>query len=390
MKYMGSKRWMLGNGLGDLLSSEAPKAGRFVDLFSGSAAVAWHVAGSTDVPVLAVDLQAYSAVLGRAVLGRTREMGSSRVLTQWLASAHARTATAGWHRRAEEIAQRPLTRRLVIDSRELSRTGPGPITRAYGGHYYSPGQAAMIDALRASLPARDPHRSVCLAALIWAAARCAAAPGHTAQPFQPTRTALPFIAVAWSKRLDGAVAEVLGTIGALKARTRGEAIVGDALQAAEQNVTSSDLVFIDPPYSAVQYSRFYHVLETIARGDCEPVSGTGRYPPPGERPSSLFSQKSEAARALQTMLATLREKGCRVIMTFPQRPCSNGLDGEEIVSAAREWYEIDVKPVVLRHSTLGGNNTYRASRRSAQELIMLMRPRRRRMRRARVYHHTAE
>jgi integrase len=44
MKYMGSKRAMLQNGLGTLLEQEIVGAKRFVDLFTGSSAVALHVA----------------------------------------------------------------------------------------------------------------------------------------------------------------------------------------------------------------------------------------------------------------------------------------------------------------------------------------------------------
>jgi hypothetical protein len=36
---------------------------------------------------------------------------------------------------------------------------------------------------------------------------------------------------------------------------------------------------------------------------------------------------------------------------------------------------VDVTAVALRHSTLGGNNSYRASRRASRELILSMRPR---------------
>ncbi len=44
MKYMGSKRSMLLNGLGELLTEESKDAKRFIDLFSGSGAVATFVA----------------------------------------------------------------------------------------------------------------------------------------------------------------------------------------------------------------------------------------------------------------------------------------------------------------------------------------------------------
>lgn len=56
MKYMGSKRAMLENGLGELLGQEIQTANRFVDLFTGSAAVAAHVGCRFHLPVLAFDL----------------------------------------------------------------------------------------------------------------------------------------------------------------------------------------------------------------------------------------------------------------------------------------------------------------------------------------------
>jgi 16S rRNA G966 N2-methylase RsmD len=375
MKYMGSKRWMLSNGLGELLAEQAPRSERFVDLFSGTAAVSWHVAESTQVPVLAVDLQAYAAVLGQAVLGRTRAVNPVRVLGGWVKRAQARIEADPIDEQATVLSRRKVSPTAVREARRLCGQAEDPIVRAYGGHYFSPVQALTIGALRASVPEREPERSVALASLIWAATRCVAAPGHTAQPFQPTPSALPFIADAWSKDVLAAVREVVPTIAGLKARARGQAVVSDALQVAEGQVRSGDLVFLDPPYSAAQYSRFYHVLETLAHGHCGPVSGTGRYPAAETRPNSLFSLKAQAPAALEALLTALRAKECRVVMTLPQHMCSNGLVGEQALTMAREFYEVDVTAVALRHSTLGGNNSYRASRRASRELILSMRPR---------------
>jgi adenine-specific DNA-methyltransferase len=67
MKYMGSKRVMLGNGLGEILVQETSGAKRFADLFAGSGSVAWYVAGSFPCRVIANDLQVFSSVLCNAV-----------------------------------------------------------------------------------------------------------------------------------------------------------------------------------------------------------------------------------------------------------------------------------------------------------------------------------
>src|SRR5262245_40431338 len=72
MKYLGSKRWMLANGLGSLLRREVRRHERFVDLFCGGASVSWFIATLSEVPVLAVDLQRYATTLADAVLLRNQ------------------------------------------------------------------------------------------------------------------------------------------------------------------------------------------------------------------------------------------------------------------------------------------------------------------------------
>lgn len=42
---------------------------------------------------------------------------------------------------------------------------------------------------------------------------------------------------------------------------------------------SADIAFIDPPYNSRQYSRFYHVMETITKWDKPKLAGTAMKPP---------------------------------------------------------------------------------------------------------------
>lgn len=42
---------------------------------------------------------------------------------------------------------------------------------------------------------------------------------------------------------------------------------------------SADVAFIDPPYNSRQYSRFYHVMETITKWDKPELAGTAMKPP---------------------------------------------------------------------------------------------------------------
>ena len=175
MKYMGSKRWMLQNGLGMLLRAECADANRFVDLFAGSGAVACFVAEKASLPVLASDIQEFSVVLSEAIIEREKACDADGIWSEWLERSKGLLP----NRRIPGGGK--LTQTEVFDCRAWSEQQTSwPFVQAYGGHYYSPKQALWIDALRRTLPERKPFRTVALAALIHAASRCAASPGHTA------------------------------------------------------------------------------------------------------------------------------------------------------------------------------------------------------------------
>ena len=375
MKYMGSKRAMLQNGLGELLDREAASARRFFDLFAGSGVVAIHVAQQFAIPVHAIDLQLYSNVLTEAVLLRSRPFEAPTIWKAW-----------------ESKAQRRFLKHMVPSSEGITKTviyalrqwcdeqGSLPITKAYGGHYFSPAQAVWIDALRASLPRIEPVRTAALAALIRAASQCAAAPGHTAQPFQPTRGAKPFLVEAWSRDILGRTKAAFESIAAVFAIVPGSSEIADANEAACQ-LREGDVAFIDPPYSGVQYSRFYHVLETIASGNPGNVSGVGRYPPPEARPHSSYCLITESKETLNRLLKTIADRGARAVLTFPDHQCSNGLSGSSVRDIAEGHFRIERASVKSQFSTLGGKGANgideagRLPRHHTKELMLVLSPR---------------
>ena len=375
MKYMGSKRSMLRNGLGDLILQQARSCARVVDLFCGSGAVAWFAAEETECPVTAVDLQEYAALLARAVIARTERLDSASIWEKWFRRAEALRADSRYWGCAVTLDKDLETSELVRRARMLC-TKPshlGPVWNAYGGYYFSPSQALAFDALRATLPKHKDERTACLAAELWAASRCAAAPGHTAQPFSPNKRAAPFIRAAWTRDPFELCREALGEIAVRHAQKKGQAIVADAVSYTEL-LGPGDLVFVDPPYSEAQYSRFYHVLETITRGKCGPVEGAGRYPPIDERPQSRFCRKSQSLAALEDLLRSLAGRDARVILTFPEGECSSGVSGQAVLSVARSCFRVRKQVVTGTFSTLGGNNGNRLARKPSSELLLLMQP----------------
>jgi len=377
MKYMGSKRAMLTKGLGETLQREARGAKRFGDLFAGAGSVACYVAENFACSVIANDLQLFSSVLCDAIIGRVEAVDSGLVWREWASHARTKISEAPIYKRAQRFDQATwgrARRRNVAGARDLCTGGEGAITRSYGGHYFSPMQALAFDALRSTLPADSRVRSVALAALISAASRCAAAPGHTAQPFQPTAGAAEFLFEGWRRDVWEQTKSALDRICPRHAQSIGEARVGSAEKLAEE-LEPGDVAFVDPPYSGVHYSRFYHVLETVARGDCAEVSGVGRYPPPSERPKSDFSVATKSKQALDNLLGILAERGVWTVLTFPKEETSNGLSGSIVERVAKSYFKVTKTVANGRFSTLGGNLRNRKARIPAYEIILSLSPR---------------
>lgn len=372
MKYMGSKRAMLANGLGDLIRSEARSANRIVDLFAGSAAVSWYAAQNTNCAVISADLQHYSVTLALSVIGRTRALSADTIVSEWIDSSRKVVSKRRPVLESSWRSSDPISARSVQAARDWSAESEIALVSAYGGYYFSPYQAAAMQALMDRLPQLQKGRRVAHAALLMTAARCAAAPGHTAQPFGATLTALPYIETAWRKDPFAEAEGFVRSLAPVFARKRGAASVGDAADIAKR-LEMGDLVFLDPPYSSVQYSRFYHVLEAISRQTVPTVSGTGRYPHIDERPKSSWSLKTQSEAAARTLFRSLARRGCRAILTFPDGDCSNGLTGTSITDLARESFnEITTRLVETRFSTLGGNGSARPARHNSRELILLL------------------
>ncbi len=371
MKYMGSKRAMLTNGLGELLVEEIPKHRRFIDLFTGSAAVAWHVAHKFEIETHAYDLQLYGSTLAAAVLCRTHVLDAMVCWEKWKRRAGRRLA------KLQPPEYKKLSVREVRHARRWCEDVSDSLVQAYGGHYFSPYQICWISALRSTLPTERVEHDACLAALVMASSKCAAAPGHTAQPFQPTPTAIKYLGQSWKRDLLADARSALMIVSALHAKVSGTASVGEA-NAVASTLGPKDLVFVDPPYSAVQYSRFYHVLEAIAAGTAAPVSGIGRYPPRTDRPTSAYSSRSGSLGALRDLLGKLARNEVTAVLTFPDHECSNGISGHSVREAAASDFHVIERSVPSVFSTLGGpagDGEKRGARKPASELILLLRPR---------------
>jgi adenine-specific DNA-methyltransferase len=389
MKYMGHKGKML-PVLGDVLLHYSGGAERIADPFCGSAVVSWFLAENTQKTIISGDIQSFAVARAAAVVERTEPFDPDQMINSWFARAGIIVEhVAGYFpnnlRSIEpDLAEPKKIRQIVSQSRNFCRDvlpvvfseidGAWPISRAYGGYYYSPVQAIVFDALRQCMPTDAEKQNVALAALVEAVSRAAAAPGHTAQPFQPTESSAKYIIEAWRRNPWTLVKDAVEEIAKKSANVKGKGLVGD-FERTILNLSGGDLVFADPPYSGVHYSRFYHALETIVRGAEFVPQGKGRYPSIENRPSSEFSKKTTAATAAMQLLNACSARRSTLILTFPTSGASNGLVADDFVEYGRSLFsDVSVEAVEGHFSTLGGNKKHRQARQVSNESIICFRP----------------
>lgn len=226
----------------------------------------------------------------------------------------------------------------AVDSaaNEHKRSARGLASTTYAGTYFGLRQALELDALRAAIekllcaPSSSWARACMLTALAHAASLAVFSPGkHFAQPHRIGR----------DKDLDFHAKRILADrstpvlIRFLDASTRLEEVArsGDERHRAEHALVehmSADrlmdwgvgVVYADPPYTAQQYSRFYHVLEALV--ECVPaklqeVRGSvtrGLYPE--GRYLSPFCSKTKAAPALGALALTSAKAGANLLLSY--------------------------------------------------------------------------
>lgn len=386
MKYMGHKGKMLAS-IAEAISPFLNQANSISDPFCGSGAVSWYLCRNFRKQIISGDLQKYAAIRAASVVERTSIIEIEKHLVKWFYRADQFISDfLSFFPAGKEALNPTITAPLTASSVQRCRTFCSCIVPsivkdhekkmcilcAYGGYYFSPMQALVLDSLRQTLPKNKEIRTIFLSALIDAASRCCASPGHTAQPFQPTTSAIKFLAEAWERDVWKYVRDSAVQISKMASLKKGKVFVGDYSKCLSL-LHEGDIVFADPPYSDVQYSRFYHVLETLAQGKCCEVSGVGRYPEQRFRPVSNFSKRSTSHDAAKELIKNCSNSGLTLILTFPVDQASNGLSTNDFLEIGGLYYpKIRSHTINSSFSTLGGNGQNREGRKRCLESIICL------------------
>lgn len=148
---------------------------------------------------------------------------------------------------------------------------PDFVTKNYGGKYFSTDDALKIDFIRNDIENRRGNLTkmeyyILLASLIYSFDRSANTVGHYDAYIKSNKIKPSFkfeLITPILKRDDDKTVKIYRE---------------DANSLARKIHT--DIVYIDPPYSSRQYSRFYHVIESITKWDKPELFGEALKPQP--------------------------------------------------------------------------------------------------------------
>ncbi|HWF33166.1 MAG TPA: DNA adenine methylase [Solirubrobacteraceae bacterium] len=403
IRYMGNKV-ALAQDVSAIVETVEPNR-VLVDLFGGMCSVAGAVSRSGR-HVWNNDIQHYAHLVARCLLTSKVAPPSRDKAVRVLTSSYRFNLTALRARFEEDlrIEREVLSRGSTSLYREtqgswkhagndraigqevarLRRRPSGPyrlatLTFAWG--YFGLRQSIEIDSVRAAIDAADADQTLssdeaawCRLALLQSCSRVASTPGHFAQflrgeqPSSLRRILAARRRSVWDAVLDDL--QHLSPFGNRKWRAGNRVLIADALtiwRELDDARLGPAVFYMDPPYSKEQYSRFYHVLETLALYDYPDSSGAGRYRP--DRFATPLATKSGVLAATRTLLSAIAERDGILLLSYPSTGLLTsglGIDMDALLGEyfAKVRLAIDIPS---RHSTLGGRHG--ASRHEVLEYV---------------------
>jgi adenine-specific DNA-methyltransferase len=217
-------------------------------------------------------------------------------------------------------------------------------SKNYSDSYFSSSAATSIGHIRDAIERNEfklnrREQAIALASLIYSADRIANTVGHY-EAFRKN--------VAGFKNFEYRLI-------AAKTNTKSKIYRRDANELSRE--IKSDVVYIDPPYNSRQYSRFYHVLETLTKWDSPQLSGVA-LKPPTENVSEYC--KSRAVTAFADLVENLDTKLVIVSYnnTYDSKSTSsqNKISIEEIKRILKSKGPTQIKKIPHKHFSAGNTD----------------------------------
>ena len=367
MKYMGSKSELLDFIISSINDLDI-ESNWFCDLFSGTSVVGCSLKDEYNVQIN--DIQIYTSIFANTYLPNINKLINSTELEK--IKDRVLFYVDEFYRKYPDLIfdynsidnYEKLTK-LEIQQQNLIYSnfeiGFHLFVKYYSGTYWSYTQCVWIDSIRAVAEEYKGKSDyyIILSSLIYAMSYTSQSTGHFAQFRDVTESNMHDIMLyrirdIWTY-FEKKFLEILNMVDveATNRYTITTLDYLDCLRLIERNT----IVYADPPYSSVHYSRFYHAIETLIRYDYPNVKYKGRYRE--DRHQSPFGKKTEVKNAFGKLFKGVKNKNSHLILSYSD----NGMITQDEImeignSIMGNQYKGDIQVKEYIHSKMGRSDIH--------------------------------
>lgn len=324
LKYMGSKREILSFIIAELDALEI-HADWFCDLFAGTSVVGCSLKDRFSLHLN--DVQDYSSIFSHIYLIDLKRSIEKSFITEL--QEKVMFLVDEFYSKYPELKfnySKQNTLNEVLESETRQREfmnkkfdiGFHLFTKFYSGTYWSCEQCVLIDSIRATAESYKgkPEYYAILSALIYAMSYTSQGTGHFAQYRDMCESNFDDIMIYRCRKLwlyfKKKFLELIDELDSPCKHTYRITSLDytDCLRIINKN----SIVYADPPYSAVHYSRFYHAIETLVKYDYPEVKYKGRYRE--NRHQSAFCKKTEIEKAFVSLFEGIKSRKSHLILSY--------------------------------------------------------------------------
>lgn len=368
LKYMGGKREIL-EDINNSILEMGVQTNDFCDLFAGTAIVA--LAFSDKYNIVSNDIQHYSSVFAETYMTDYSMYNNISALVEEIYNEVSKIVNDVDCRYPqytfEYKDEMSFAEMQKIENDQMAlinlefNDGFSFFKKSYSGTYWSYEQCKWIDAIRCAAEDRSNTNlyPAILSALIYAMSYTSQSTGHFAQyrtlSAKNYKSVLLYRLKSVPDLFRKKLTELLSSIKPCRFKHRTSTL--DYVDCIE-TLPEGCLIYADPPYSAVHYSRFYHVLETLVKYDNPKLEYKGRYR--DDRHQSPFDQNSNVRTAFQRLFNAVDDKKCHLLLSYSDNAM---LTQDEVLSIAKlcleDRYTIKVYSRDYTHMKMGRNDDYK-------------------------------
>ena len=378
LNYQGSKKNLL-EFIHESLSEYIDDRDVILDIFSGTASVAYSYKKTNTV--YANDAELYASTVAKALLGdrlednvianvkfEYRKIISSNAYQEWISKEDLFIQEKKIEKLLELYDEIPTV--WKTGKKQFDNIRYSLFVMYYSTSYFGIKQARDIDAIRQAIDLCGVGNcDILLSCLFFAMKECVfSKDGHMAQPLDLTKNVTRLFKLR-SKSIEEIFFEKLsdfckedfiqnGNVNKVFNCNFEELLTKKEIQ---EEVT---VIYADPPYTDMQYSRYYHLLNTVVQYDYPDLTENAGGYTKGlyleNRFQSQLSKKSTCLNSMEKLIdfSFKHNKVLAISFAYPQNTDKQKtdryvMDIDDLISSCKKYYSADrvhVKNVKYEHS----------------------------------------